>query len=99
MNKRELSERNFVTKFILPGIQKLGWNVAMQVHEDISFTDGRIFVKCKVKMLDLSFLLPSSIAEQKEIVARVEYTYKSSPEPELKSPLAKHPPNSLCKAF
>ena len=47
MNKKELSERDIVTKFILPSIVKAGWNVDTQVHEEVSFTDGRIFVKGK----------------------------------------------------
>ena len=47
MNKKDLSERDIITKFILPGIVKAGWNVDAQVREEVSFTDGRIFVKGK----------------------------------------------------
>ena len=47
MNKKELSERDLVTKFILPGIVKAGWTMDVQVREEVSFTDGRIFVKGK----------------------------------------------------
>ena len=47
MNKKELSERDIVTKFILPGIVKTGWTLDVQVREEVSFTDGRIFVKGK----------------------------------------------------
>lgn len=47
MNKKELSERDIVTKFILPGIIRAGWNADVQVREEVTFTDGRIFVKGK----------------------------------------------------
>jgi type I restriction enzyme, R subunit len=44
MDKRVLSERDIVTKFILPALRKSGWTDA-QYREEVSFTDGRIFVK------------------------------------------------------
>ncbi len=44
-NKKELSERDICTQFILPSLVKSGWNVEKQVREEVFFTDGRIFVK------------------------------------------------------
>ncbi len=44
-NKKELSERDICTQFILPALVKAGWNVSKQVREEVYFTDGRIFVK------------------------------------------------------
>ena len=43
--KKELSERDICTKFILPDLIKAGWDVATQIREEVYFTDGRIFVK------------------------------------------------------
>ncbi|MFA7327946.1 MAG: DEAD/DEAH box helicase family protein [Candidatus Ratteibacteria bacterium] len=43
--KKELSERDICTQFILPAIIKAGWNVERQVREEVFFTDGRIFVR------------------------------------------------------
>ena len=43
--KKELSERDICTKFILPALIKAGWDVATQIREEVYFTDGRIFVK------------------------------------------------------
>lgn len=43
--KRQLSERDICTQFILPALIKAGWNIETQVREEVSFTDGRIFVK------------------------------------------------------
>ena len=43
--KKELSERDICTQFILPALQKAGWDVATQIREEVYFTDGRIFVK------------------------------------------------------
>lgn len=42
---KELSERDICTQFILPALQKAGWDIARQVREEVFFTDGRIFVK------------------------------------------------------
>lgn len=44
-NKKELSERDICTQFILPALIKAGWDVEKQVREEVFFTDGRIFVK------------------------------------------------------
>lgn len=44
-SKKELSERDICTKFILPALVKSGWNVEKQIREEVFFTDGRIFVK------------------------------------------------------
>lgn len=46
-NKKELSERDICTQFILPALIKAGWNVEKQIREEVSFTNGRIFVKGK----------------------------------------------------
>ena len=45
MNKKELSERDICTKFITPSIQNAGWNIDQQVREEVSFTNGRIYVR------------------------------------------------------
>ena len=43
--KKTLSERDIISKYILPAIEQSGWNMQTQVKEEVSFTDGRIFVK------------------------------------------------------
>ncbi|MEO0453470.1 MAG: DEAD/DEAH box helicase family protein [Verrucomicrobiota bacterium] len=48
MNKKNLSERDICTKFITPGIVKAGWDIDAQVREEVSFTDGRIYVRGKL---------------------------------------------------
>src|SRR5574344_2070115 len=45
MNKKDLSERDIITPFIMPAIKKAGWNIEKQVREEVYFTDGRIYVK------------------------------------------------------
>ena len=44
-SKKDLSERDICTKFILPALVKAGWDVEKQIREEVFFTDGRIFVK------------------------------------------------------
>jgi len=43
--KKELSERDICTKYILPALKQAGWDIETQIREEVSFTDGRIYVK------------------------------------------------------
>ncbi len=44
-DKKSLSERDICTQFIVPALKKAGWDLQRQVREEVSFTDGRIYVK------------------------------------------------------
>ncbi|MBP5251470.1 MAG: type I restriction enzyme HsdR N-terminal domain-containing protein, partial [Treponema sp.] len=46
-SKKSLSERDIITKYILPAIEQSGWNKQTQLREEVTFTAGRIFVKGK----------------------------------------------------
>ncbi|TVR36923.1 MAG: DEAD/DEAH box helicase [Cryomorphaceae bacterium] len=48
MNKKDLSERDICTKFITPAIEKAGWDKLTQLLEEVSFTDGKIYVRGKM---------------------------------------------------
>ncbi len=48
VEKTGFSERDICTKFITPALEKAGWNKASQFLEEVSFTDGRIFVRGKM---------------------------------------------------
>ena len=48
MNKKSLSERDICTKFITPHLIEAGWDIHNQVREEVSFTDGRIYVRGKL---------------------------------------------------
>ena len=43
--KKDLSERDICTQYIVPALQRAGWDIVRQVREEVFFTDGRIFVK------------------------------------------------------
>jgi type I restriction enzyme, R subunit len=47
-NKKTFSERDICTKYITPAIVNSGWDVDTQILEEVSFTDGKIFVKGKL---------------------------------------------------
>ena len=47
IDKKTLSERDICTKFITPSLEKAGWNTQMQLLEEVSFTDGKIYVRGK----------------------------------------------------
>ena len=44
-SKKELSERDICSKFIHPALEQAGWSPLTQIREEVSFTDGRIYVK------------------------------------------------------
>ena len=48
MDKKSLSERDICTKFITPSLVAAGWNIDTQIREEVSFTDGRIYVRGKI---------------------------------------------------
>jgi type I restriction enzyme, R subunit len=48
MDKRNLTERDICTKFILPAIKRAGWDEMLQVREEVYFTRGRIIVRGKL---------------------------------------------------
>lgn len=48
LNKKSLSERDICTKFITPAIEKAGWDKTTQFLEEVSFTDGKIYVRGKL---------------------------------------------------
>lgn len=48
MDKKSLSERDICTKFITPAIERAGWDKTTQFLEEVSFTDGRIYVRGKL---------------------------------------------------
>ncbi len=47
-DKKTLSERDICSKFITPALQKAGWDLDTQILEEVSFTDGKIFVRGKL---------------------------------------------------
>ena len=48
LDKKSLSERDICTKFITPAIVKAGWDSTTQFLEEVSFTDGKIYVRGKL---------------------------------------------------
>ncbi len=76
MDKKSLSERDICTKFITPAIERSGWDKLKQIMEEVSFTDGRIYVRghltTRGKMKRADYILyykpniPIAIIEAKE---------------------------------
>ena len=44
-SKKKLSERDICTKYIQQALKKAGWSIHTQIREEVTFTDGRIYVK------------------------------------------------------
>ncbi|MDO8451263.1 MAG: DEAD/DEAH box helicase family protein [bacterium] len=47
-SKKELSEQDICSKFILPALTNAGWDLQRQIREQYSFTAGRIIVRGKI---------------------------------------------------
>jgi type I restriction enzyme, R subunit len=47
-DKISLSERDICTKFITPALEAARWDKLTQILEEVSFTDGKIYVKGKM---------------------------------------------------
>lgn len=45
MDKKSLSERDICTKYITPALEKNGWDKLTQIREEVTFTDGKIYVR------------------------------------------------------
>lgn len=50
IDKKTLSERDICTKYITPSIKKAGWVPMTQMLEEVSFTDGKVYVRGKLTM-------------------------------------------------
>ena len=48
IDKKSLSERDICTKFITPALENARWDKLTQVLEEVSFTDGKIYVQGKL---------------------------------------------------
>lgn len=48
IDKKTLSERDICTKYIAPALKDAGWDIDTQILEEVSFTDGKIFVRGKL---------------------------------------------------
>ena len=49
MNKKDLSERDICSKFIWPAVNGAGWYLQIQIREQVTFTEGRIIVRGKLR--------------------------------------------------
>lgn len=48
MDKKKLTERDICTKFILPAVEKAGWNRMTQIREEVPLRDGKVVVRGNV---------------------------------------------------
>ena len=48
MNKKALTEQDIRTKYITPALDRAGWDIVDQIREEVTFTDGRIYVRGKL---------------------------------------------------
>ena len=70
MDKRSLTKRDICTKFILPAVNRAGWDEMLQIREEVYFTKGRIIVRGKAKKTDVVLYykpnIPIALIEAKD---------------------------------
>ncbi len=44
-SKKKITERDIVTKYIIPALEEAGWNRNTQIREELYLTDGEITVR------------------------------------------------------
>lgn len=75
MNKKNLSETDIITKYILPAVEASGWDKISQVRQEVKLRDGKVIVRGQVGMrktvksadivLDYKPNLPLAVIEAK----------------------------------
>ena len=45
MDKKNLTEKEICEKYITPALVESGWDLQGQIREEVTFTDGRIYVR------------------------------------------------------
>jgi type I restriction enzyme R subunit len=48
MNKKELTETDIITKYILPAVVKKGWDSMTQIRQEVKLRDGKVIVRGQV---------------------------------------------------
>jgi len=45
MDKKQLTETDIITKFILPAIEQAGWDSMLQIRQEVKLRDGKVIVR------------------------------------------------------
>ena len=45
LNKKNLSETDIISKFIMPAIETTGWDLMTQIHQEVKLRDGKVIVR------------------------------------------------------
>ncbi|MEY8240861.1 MAG: DEAD/DEAH box helicase family protein [Cycloclasticus sp.] len=45
MDKRQLSEADIISKFILPAVESAGWDDMLQIRQEVKLRDGKVIVR------------------------------------------------------
>ena len=50
MDKKKLTETDIISKYILPSIQSVGWNLMTQILQEVKLRDGKVIVRGQLGM-------------------------------------------------
>lgn len=69
MDKRNLSETDIISKFVLPAVKTAEWDDITQIRQEVKLSDGKVINRGKWEELLLSI---SPLNEQHRIIAKVD---------------------------
>jgi len=50
VQKKDLTEADIISKFIMPAVEKSGWDSMTQIHQEVKLRDGKVIVRGQVGM-------------------------------------------------
>jgi type I restriction enzyme, R subunit len=45
MNKKQLTEADIISKFIMPAVEDAGWDLMTQIRQEVKLRDGKVIVR------------------------------------------------------
>lgn len=48
VNKKKLSETDIISKFIMPAVEKTGWDLMTQIRQEVKLRDGKFIVRAQL---------------------------------------------------
>ncbi|WP_063658428.1 hypothetical protein [Aliivibrio fischeri] len=55
INKKNLTETDIITKFIMPSIKSAGWDDMSQIRQEVALRDGKVIVRGQVGKVKVIF--------------------------------------------
>jgi type I restriction enzyme, R subunit len=48
MDKKQLTEADIISKFIMPAVENAGWDLMTQIRQEVKLRDGKVIVRGQI---------------------------------------------------